>query len=68
MIAFLIMCHKNAAQVNRLIQACRHPQVDVFVHVDTQADFDVEDISTGEGVYVLDRLDAYLGGGRPCAY
>ena len=33
-VAFLIMCHKNLGQVNRLIRALRDDDAVYFVHVD----------------------------------
>ena len=35
-IAFLMQCHKNPEQINLLLNALKHPQVDIFVHVDAK--------------------------------
>ena len=32
-IAFLMQCHKNPEQINLLLKALKHPQVDVYDHV-----------------------------------
>jgi hypothetical protein len=39
-VAFLIMCHKNPDQVNRLIAALRYEGAVCFAHVDSGAAFD----------------------------
>lgn len=36
-IAILIQCHKNPKQVNMLLHALRHPDVDIYVHVDKKS-------------------------------
>jgi hypothetical protein len=36
--AILIQCHKNPEQVNMLLDALQHPDVDIFVHVDKKSD------------------------------
>ena len=35
-VAFLMQCHKNPKQINLLLKALKHPQVDVFIHVDSK--------------------------------
>lgn len=46
-VAFLIMCHKNPGQVNRLIRALRDDDAVCFVHVDSRAPFDLSEIRGG---------------------
>lgn len=41
-VAYLIMCHKNPNQVNRLISKLQSDNSVCFVHVDSQADFTLE--------------------------
>ena len=35
-VAFLMLCHKNPKQINLLLKALKHPQIDVFIHVDSK--------------------------------
>jgi hypothetical protein len=37
-IAILIQCHKNPEQVNLLLAALQHPDVDIYIHVDKKSD------------------------------
>ena len=30
-------CHKNAEQINQLIQALSHPDIDLYIHVDRKS-------------------------------
>lgn len=46
-VAYLIMCHKNPNQVNRLISKLQSDQSICFVHVDSCADFGPESIRGG---------------------
>ena len=36
-LAFLIQCHKNAEQINQLIEALSHPDIDFYIHVDRKS-------------------------------
>ncbi|WP_215509225.1 beta-1,6-N-acetylglucosaminyltransferase [Limosilactobacillus fermentum] len=36
--AILIQCHKNPEQVNLLLAALQHPDVDIYIHVDKKSD------------------------------
>ncbi|MBQ0058909.1 MAG: hypothetical protein KBS83_02950 [Lachnospiraceae bacterium] len=60
-VAFLVLCHKNPNQINQLIQALSHPDVDIFIHLDKKCG-DMEGISKDSGhVYMLPdekRVDA----------
>lgn len=47
MIAYMIMCHKNRKQVNRLLAALKSNNSVCFVHVDTNADFQPSEIRGG---------------------
>lgn len=57
-IAYLIMCHKNPDQVNRLISQLHSEKSVCFVHVDKKANFDAMEI---EGVHTSRRYDGVLG-------
>ena len=46
-VAYLIMCHKNPNQVNRLISKLESDNGVCFVHMDSQADFEPETIGGG---------------------
>ena len=56
-VAFLMQCHKNPEQINLLLKALKHPQVDVYVHVDSKSESIREDIGEGDGVYLLPMKD-----------
>lgn len=63
MIAAMIMCHKNLEQVNRLVQALSHPEIDIFIHIDQKCKEDYQIIRpySGGGLYfVEDRISDYL--------
>ena len=62
MIAAMIMCHKNLDQVNRLVQAISHPEIDIFIHIDRKC---TEDHTIGRedqgGIYFVEnRISGYL--------
>lgn len=57
-VAYLIMCHKNPNQVNRLISKLQSDQSICFVHVDSCADFGPESI---RGVLTEKRYHGVLG-------
>lgn len=46
-IAYMIMCHKNSNQVNRLISKLNSDYSVCFIHVDNQSDFKPEKIRGG---------------------
>ena len=54
-VAYLIMCHKNPNQVNRLISRLQSEQSVCFVHVDSQADFKAEILGGGTDSKPLPR-------------
>lgn len=56
-IAFLMQCHKNPEQINLLLKALKHSQVDVYVHVDSKSENIREDIEKINGVYLLPKKD-----------
>lgn len=57
-VAFLMQCHKNPEQINILLKALKHPQVDVYVHVDSKSESIREDIGEGDGIYLLPKKDS----------
>lgn len=36
-VAIMIQCHKQSGQIERLLQALRHPDVDLYIHVDKKS-------------------------------
>lgn len=52
-IAFLMLAHKNPKQINLLLDALRHPAVDVFVHVDKKSKEIRKRITQRPNVYIL---------------
>ena len=56
-IAFLIQCHKNPEQINRLLRALKNPQVDIFIHVNSRSESIRGDIEKGGGIYLLLKKD-----------
>lgn len=62
MIAAMIMCHKNLEQVNRLVQALSHPEIDIFIHIDQKCKEDNQITrADSNGLYfVKNRISGYL--------
>lgn len=56
-VAFLMLCHKNPKQINLLLKALKHPQIDVFIHVDSKNENIREAIEKSDGVYLLPKKD-----------
>lgn len=50
--AILIQCHKNPEQVNMLLDALQHPDVDIFVHVDKKSDIGSQ-LKTSSQIHIL---------------
>ena len=50
--AILIQCHKNPEQVNMLLDALQHPDVDIFVHVDKKSDIGSQ-LMTSSQIHIL---------------
>lgn len=46
-VAYLIMCHKNPKQINRLISRIQSDNSVCFVHVDSHASFAPEKLGGG---------------------
>lgn len=62
MIAAMIMCHKNLEQVNRLVQALSHPEIDIFIHIDRKCaeDYRITREDSGGLYFVENRISGYL--------
>ena len=52
-IAFLMQCHKNSIQINRLIDKLKHSEVDVYIHIDSKSQRLREEIKRNENVHLL---------------
>src|ERR1700689_2810482 len=63
-IAYLIMAHKNPAQIEKLIHSLDHPQFDVYIHLDKKTPIeDYRYLSNIERVHFIgDRLKVTWGG------
>lgn len=61
--AILIQCHKNPDQVNMLLKALQHPDIDIYVHVDKKSDMQEKLIHDSNIYYLPDdqRLDVGWG-------
>lgn len=62
-IAILILCHKNADQINRLISVLEHENIDLFIHVDKKSNIINDIIKTEKVFFVPDnqRVDVKWG-------
>jgi hypothetical protein len=62
MIAAMIMCHKNLEQVNRLVQALSHPEIDIFIHIDKKCKEEnrITRADLGGLYFVENRISGYL--------
>lgn len=38
-IAFMLQCHKNPKQINRLVDKLRLLDCDIYIHIDNKSDF-----------------------------
>lgn len=62
-IAILLLCHKNAEQINLLLKQLEHPQIYVFIHVDRKSSI-ISQINTNSHVFLLpegERIDCKWG-------
>ena len=59
-IAILLLAHKNKQQVERLVGALRHDQMDVYIHLDQKADWTPEEWTLPHVVFTPHRYDVGL--------
>ena len=62
-LAFLIQCHKNAEQINCLLDVLKNDNVDFFIHLDKKSNIENE-IQKREDIYFLsecERIDVKWG-------
>lgn len=51
-LAILLLCHKNPEQINKFLEAMKHPQLSFFIHIDKKNNF-VDDIIKRNDIYIL---------------
>src|SRR4051812_36124314 len=63
-LAHLILCHINPAQVIRLVNVLRHPDTDIYVHVDKKVPIEPYlQLASLPNVYLIqDRVKVFWGG------
>lgn len=59
-IAILLLVHKDKAQVERLLSRLRHPQFDIFMHVDLKCPFSPAELNAPGVVFTEQRYDIGL--------
>lgn len=63
-LAILLLCHKNAEQINLFLEALQNPDIEFFIHMDKKADI-VNRLIKRPDVYILPdslRVDVKWGG------
>lgn len=63
-LAILLLCHKNAKQINLLLDTLKHPDIDFYVHMDKKANI-VNQITKRPDIHFLPddlRVDVKWGG------
>ena len=63
-LAFLIQCHKNSEQINKLMEALSHPNIDFYVHVDRKSEITQQINTHNSNVTILpdeERVDVKWG-------
>lgn len=63
-LAHLIICHKNAEQVKRLVSQLQHPQADIYIHVDKKVSIiPFLPIGALQNVYFVHKREKVYWGG-----
>ncbi len=57
-IAYIVLCHKNANQINILVDELIKNDADVFLHVDLKSNI-VKDINKTKNLYILPKEKSY---------
>lgn len=63
-VAILVQCHKNPGQINRLLKAMEHKNVEFFLHIDLKSKIE-KDIAKRKNVHILPerlRVNVTWGG------
>lgn len=62
-LAILLLCHKNAEQINLFLETLKHPDIEFFIHMDKKADI-VNQLIKRQDIHVLPddlRVDVRWG-------
>lgn len=59
-IAALILAHRNKAQLERLIRALSHPDIDIYIHLDKKSSLSPEDFRHLDVRFTEKRIDVSL--------
>ena len=62
-LAILLLCHKNAEQINLFLETLKHPDIEFFIHMDKKADI-VDQLIKRPDIHVLSdnlRVDVRWG-------
>lgn len=51
-LAILLLCHKNAEQINLLLETLKHPDIEFFIHMDKKADI-INQLIKRQDIHVL---------------
>lgn len=51
-LAILLLCHKNAEQINLFLETLKHPDIEFFIHMDKKADI-VDQLIKRPDIHVL---------------
>ena len=54
-LAVLIQCHKNAEQINRLLNAMKNDNVEFYIHVDEKSSVDRQ-LQKRNDIHVLSQI------------
>ena len=58
-IAFILLCHKNSSQINRLIDKLKEFDSEIFIHCDLK-NYDISNsIFKSENVHILPREESF---------
>jgi len=55
-----LLAHKNKEQLERLISKLQHKNIDIFIHLDSKADFEPSDINNADVIFTENRIDVGL--------
>ena len=59
-VALLLLVHKNKTQLERLLAAFQHKNLDIFIHLDSKCPFAPSDISAKNVIFTEKRYDVGL--------
>lgn len=62
-LAILLLCHKNAEQINLFLDTLKHPDIEFFIHMDKKANI-IDQIEQRPDIHILPdclRVDVRWG-------